>query len=107
MFICNECKNIFRETIEIKSDLGVDYEISRGYQELYQCCPYCKSINVEEAKKCDICGEYGDLIIGENIKYCKYCRDKQLKKFKILIADNFSEDEKEILFDEGKIDYDV
>jgi hypothetical protein len=55
MYICNNCGETFTEFEQTEEY----HPYGNGYAaEKWAVCPYCKSNNFDEAKKCKRCGEY-------------------------------------------------
>lgn len=75
MNICNNCNSIFddAEMIAIKENIGDHFGIPY-YEPLY-LCPCCKSDDISEINKCEVCGEYEiELMFCEDSKYrCSLC----------------------------------
>lgn len=55
MFICFDCEQIFEEgkTVYERHPYGMGYA-----EEKWWVCPCCSSSNIDEAKKCEHCGEW-------------------------------------------------
>lgn len=56
MFVCLECGEMFEEPLILYDNLGEFW--GAPAQDAYGACPNCKSDQIDEADKCDICGEY-------------------------------------------------
>lgn len=56
MYYCNNCKGYIEELEERSENLGECH--GRPAWRDYKACPDCGSDDVEECKKCLICGEY-------------------------------------------------
>lgn len=55
MFICNECGEVFEEPYIHKER----HPYGMGYAtEEFVVCPYCKDTDIDEAKRCERCGEW-------------------------------------------------
>lgn len=67
MYICIDCERLFDqfETVEEARPYG-----EGSAAEKWAVCPHCSSSNIEEAVKCENCGEYTvELTDG----LCSYC----------------------------------
>lgn len=57
MIYCESCENFFDEdeleTAEERHPYGEGYAT-----ETYYVCPFCRSTNINDAKKCSRCGEW-------------------------------------------------
>lgn len=55
MFVCENCGDVFEEceTVEEQHPYGEGYATER-----WAVCPCCGSSNIDEAKKCEHCGEW-------------------------------------------------
>ena len=55
MYICQNCGYILKNPGVVPE---FHDELEGSPLEIIWGCPYCKSTNVDEAVRCDICGEY-------------------------------------------------
>lgn len=88
---CLECGNIFEE--------GEQKKWIEPHGEELEGCPICFGA-YEEVFSCKLCGSY-KCERGED--YCEECVTETLKKFKAFV-DEFTDEEKELLYDKGDID---
>lgn len=98
MYVCNECNNIFSEE-ESRTrfeDMGECFGSPSGRE--YLVCPSCGSDDVEEAKKCEICEEWGHAESYDGKQYCDECLGYIKKKFGDLITNNFNQKERELIY---------
>lgn len=62
MFYCRNCKNEFEEPKICQTSYEEHYGCTHLFADTHTMtieeCPYCKSDDFEEMKKCDNCGEY-------------------------------------------------
>lgn len=84
-FRCYECDHIFEE--------GEERTIKEPHGEIIKVCPMCSG-SYDEVEPCVICGSY-DHDISE--KYCDNCRNEIFKRFKNLISENFTIEERVLL----------
>lgn len=91
MYKCLSCGNLFEEGEEARwvEKHGLD---TPPYEE-WSGCPLCKG-DYEEIKPCKICGSY-DHDYGE--EYCNACKKDVQKRFSTFIAEEFTEEERELL----------
>lgn len=54
MYKCFNCGAVFDELVRYQEHM--DYE--RQTYSIYYGCPNCRSDDVDQAVKCDLCGEY-------------------------------------------------
>lgn len=72
MFICNDCGAMYdslEKFHEYIDDDGHEYNIYYG-------CPNCRSDNVDQLCKCDLCGEYvadGYVLLKDGTIACNNC----------------------------------
>ena len=100
MFICNECGETFPEPAITHDSVPYGEEYIDGPTQA--SCPYCHG-NFETAKKCELCGEWCISELKDN-NVCHSCLGELKKRLEPLMAENFSESEKNILtalFEEG------
>ena len=67
MYICNICGEVFEEpeVIYERRPYGMGYA-----EEEFWVCPHCKDTDIQEAERCESCGEYfAELEDG----LCEYC----------------------------------
>ena len=67
MYICKDCESTFDKPDTYRENVG-EYWGTPAYQT-FGCCPYCKSGEYEEMKRCKSCGEYH----VEDGDYCDQC----------------------------------
>ena len=69
MYICKDCGAVFEEPYKWRDDPSpAGVSLSSGYYEYWEC-PSCGSEDVDEAERCEVCGEY----IAES-GICESCR---------------------------------
>ena len=84
MYYCDNCKKAFSED---------DMSVKNGDK-----CPHCGSIDIEEATLCQLCKEWGHTESYDGEHYCDECVEYIKKKFGDLIANNFDEKERKLLY---------
>ena len=91
MFKCLECGNLFEEGEEARwvETHGFD---TPPYEE-WSGCPICKG-GYKEIKPCKICGSYDHDLDDE---YCNACKKDVQRRFSTFIAEEFTEEERELL----------
>lgn len=66
-YICRKCDNVFPKAEsyqEIDYNYGADADGNRGVDMPYDCCPDCKSDDLDECHRCEVCeneAEYPDI----------------------------------------------
>lgn len=97
MWKCDRCGETFDETeiVTKRSGYHSDY-IGHGgdYWEEEGHCPYCGSEDIDEAKKCDLCGDYGfsdDFVYYDDFSVCPDCNDKLHGIAKAVVEDTTGE----------------
>ena len=85
MYRCINCERLFNDPERITVSTGVR---SEHWQEEYEIdvCPNCGSDYIVAAHRCEICGEYEELIEGEN--YCVFCH-KDMESVLVIAFENF------------------
>ena len=76
MFYCENCESTFEkpDLFEERHPYGMGYA-----SEEFACCPYCSSMSIEEAQKCDNCGElFGESILRDGM--CPECYEDMYGK---------------------------
>lgn len=93
MYRCNECGHLFEEGEQAtwREDRGEFW--GSPCSENMSGCPLCKG-DYEEIKPCKICGSY-DHDYDED--YCNACKKDVQKRFSTFIAEEFTEEERELL----------
>ena len=91
MYKCNECGAVFDF---LKVNKEVHNELEDGSFELFSCCPECGGDDVYTVHECQ-CGEY----IPNCEKLCGNCQDKAMKQFEYFIRNEFTEVEREYIYD--------
>ena len=81
MLVCCNCHNSFE-----------DYELNG------EKCPYCSSIDIEEANLCKCCKEWAHTESYDGKHYCDECVEYIKKKFGDLITNNFDVKERKLLY---------
>jgi hypothetical protein len=61
-------------------------------------CPYCGSIDVEEANLCECCEEWRQAYSYDGEYYCDECVEYIKKKFGDLITNNFDAKERKLIY---------
>ena len=91
MYKCDICGHLFEEGEQKKwiENHGLEY----GQGEQWQGCPLCEG-SYQEIEPCKICGSYEH---NADEDYCDECKKNVLKTFTILMNENFSEEERELL----------
>ena len=91
MFKCLECGNLFEEGEQARwvETHGLD---TPPYEE-WSGCPICKG-GYKEIKPCKICGSYDH---DYDEEYCNACKKDVQKRFSTFIAEEFTEEERELL----------
>ena len=95
MYKCSRCGETFREP-----DYIADKDPNYGGVYVTMQCPICGNEDIAEGHECPICGSY-----TENFA-CADCREDVKNRFNALIAENFTEDERELIdemLEEGEI----
>ena len=58
MYICKDCGAVFEEPNVWRDDPSpAGVALPSGYYEYWEC-PKCGSEDIDEAKQCEVCGEY-------------------------------------------------
>lgn len=98
MYVCNDCKSVFDEddAVSKSEDVG-EYFGSPSYRS-YDVCPHCESYDIEEAEKCQLCEEYGEVESYDGKCYCPECVEYIKKKFGDLITNNFNANERKMIY---------
>lgn len=82
MYYCKHCKSLFDEDQIVSVDESFSTECwgsSVTCPCSSSCCPYCGDDDIEEAPKCDECGEY--FVPGETYEdLCEECREKEYEE---------------------------
>lgn len=98
MYICNECHSVFNKPMrmhEDKTPYGGNAE--PRFMDYYEVCPDCGA-DFSEAMPCQRCeSRYVSVQIG--YPFCAHCMSQLMKQYEQLIADNFREDEYDMLYD--------
>lgn len=93
MYRCEECGHLFEEGEEARWVETHGFEDGRGEQ--WTGCPVCKG-GFEEIKPCKICESYEH---DSSEVYCDECKRDVLKRFTILMNENFTQEERDLLND--------
>lgn len=102
MLKCSNCGNVFDE--EDAKAFKESYGYFDGYGEYYQiqqACPRCSDLEVDEAYRCDICGEWfteNELSNATGVTICPDCAKKIVQKLDKMIDHNFNGDEIEFIW---------
>lgn len=90
MFICRECAGYFsRPSVD---DFGFDHAFGR-FINRREVCPYCESLDIEEAQDCPNCT--GGKKLHDDI-LCPSCRAALYKRF-VDFCDELTEEEEDQL----------
>ena len=79
MYYCKDCGELFDEDDIVEEDesFPVEYWGSIVTCPCYSShCPYCNSNDIEEAPKCDKCGEYFSPDDLDEDGLCEDCREE-------------------------------
>lgn len=95
MYRCMECGNLFEEGEQktYREYMGECHGYP-AYEE-FCGCPLCGG-SYKEITPCEICGTYNH-DFGE--EYCEECKKEVKERFRKLVRDNFTEEERELLND--------
>ena len=89
MYICLECGSVFDEPYVIYE---THTELDEQPKETFYVCPHCKEPAYEETENCILCDKY----IGKSqaqFHLCPDCEMEAEKRFKKILAENFTKDE--------------
>lgn len=77
MFICDHCHEEFDEPKFVHGDEGTG-----------DVCPNCGSSDFQEAKQCEICGDYfqEDDVYGWDHKVCRHCIEEHKYDLNLLLT---------------------
>ncbi len=93
MLRCEECGHIFENGEQ--TEWIETHGFNDGTGEHFSGCPICKG-SFEEVDPCPICDSYNH---EANETYCDNCKKDVLKRFTILMNENFTEEERDLLND--------
>lgn len=91
MYKCNCCGGIFETP---KKDFDYAEAWGHNVEIPYSVSPCCEE-DFTEVEPCKICGEFDGMETGEEI--CEECKKEILKRFRTLVSDNFTVEERTIL----------
>lgn len=61
MYVCNECQSIFENLDDKKINFELEYGVSHLFTDNHtmtvKVSPCCKTVDYDELKECDYCGE--------------------------------------------------
>ena len=98
MYVCNDCNNVFDEdALSIVTDNMGECFGNPSFKS-YSVCPYCKSDDIQEAEKCELCEEWGHTESYDGEHYCNECVEYIKKKFGDLITNNFDAKERKLIY---------
>lgn len=94
MYKCLGCGHLFEEGEQktYRECVG-EYFGTPAYEE-YSGCPICEEA-YEEIEPCKICGGYETKEVFEDV--CEICKGEVLKRFRDLVENNFTSEERELL----------
>lgn len=82
MYKCARCSSVFGESDKRREDIG-GYETGVGYYPHYEhfnVCPVCGSDEIDEAVRCENCGEYvfiDSAYLTDRLEYlCMDCKEE-------------------------------
>lgn len=88
MYYCNECNKVIEHDELIPKKICFETEFGVGslfrdrhYHTVYHC-PHCGSNDVEEAEKCQVCGEWFGLEQLNCDFYCEECAEDEANEMK-------------------------
>lgn len=97
MFYCNECKEIFDEyDAEARKEYPNSTDFPNSYYT-YLVCPNCHSDNIQEAQRCELCGEWHPEDEGEECETCKLDFDEILSNYIREARERYGADKEQII----------
>ena len=102
-YICLDCGEIFDEPQMI---CETHYELDEKPCETFYVCPHCGEGDFEEARICEVCGEY---MPESQSAYClcAKCEAEAWGRFKKLMRDNFTPNERAYLYEKWEFEGDI
>lgn len=96
MLICGNCGHAFETALQAHEPHP---ELDGCPSEIFCVCPRCGSGDIENARTCDICGEWYPVDALPSYGLCRKCLNASDERFKRLLSENFTAGEIEYLND--------